>query len=78
MNEPGSFGGPRDAHERESGYTLRTRDFETYKTAVVKVANARFEQAVEEGTRMTFAEAVAYAATAEPPNRSVVRPRRAG
>jgi predicted ATPase len=74
----GLLWGAADAHERESGYTLRTRDAETYKAAIVKVANDRFEQAVEEGTRMTLADALAYAATAEPPNRSVVRPPRTG
>ena len=78
VERAGLLWGAAETHERESGYTLRTRDFETYKTAVVKVANARFEQAVEEGTRMTLAEAVAYVATAEPLNRSVVRPPRAG
>ena len=78
VERAGLLWGAADAHERESGWTLRTRDSETYKAAVVKVTNARFEQAVEEGTRMTLAEAVAYAATAEPPNRSVVRPPRTG
>ncbi len=70
VERAGLLWGAADAYERESGYTLRTRDYETYKTAVDDIANARFEQAVEDGKRMALAEAVAYAGTAEPPNRS--------
>ena len=78
MNEPGSFGGlqthtsasrdTRSAH----GTSRRTRPLSP------KLRTLASSKRWKKGTRMTLAEAVAYAATAEPPNRSVVRPPRAG
>ena len=63
VERAGRCWGAADAHERESGWTLLTRDSKTYETAVAKVANARFEQALEEGKGMTLAQALAYVVT---------------